>query len=887
MSDLIGCDNFVQNAWRKDLCTNCQKHKAQHPRPSVTPTPRKTIVKKSSSSDLLELDNHKDKNKNFTDTNQTGNPKTTDKQENGEKSGGAIPKLKRTESKPVTSPKPELKRLKETKPKSAEQVVKTKVGFRESDPDIIGYDGGAVPSDSVVDSLEGGSSIGDLTESVLSSLSEEEKERTWQTLQNTRRNSSNIATAATDDQVKLRRRNGTEKSSSNSNKRRSREFEDLNVQSFFEPGRTKKVGKPNLTRPFSATGGSGRKSPPPKVSVKPFIRDSPQNNQTKNCIADNQYRVPTSNKEVNPPTGDPYQVPTSNQQIPKQTEEPFYHTYDVGKRSSREILGKNTQTVKPLSAVAPTTKNVIQPYTVVDISKKAPLAEPESSTIPPRLPSTPAPEASRGKSPSPALEVDSSGHRDRRSVSSSIGSESPRSSTDREVSDKTKQLHKMPSGSEDEMELDDSDMTFNLDDIDEILNAASEPCDLSRSVPSRASLGKSVAFEAKMAAVAHNLDRQKKPQQPPFSDRPVRKERDKDKIPQRHHSDVVDSQRPSVMSPGTTKKKASSLPTKPQPTTTAPPGVKTETETQSASKVTEKADKAKKSGGRSFFKKFLKFSSKESGPDSVDSTDQVVDSTGSDVKTDDTVSDLSDSEGEATNEQAQPFSPTVKPRQAKPTHKDLSVKVIPGVMGEIYGEQTSTFNAELKKALCKSNSEPPLNPRDARLGSTEESDEVESLVPSPRPSILSPSKTDKASKFDAFSSENHTDSQKVAQQQENLGHHKMVRIQDQVRTIQIPHDEQPRRKSLNSDLEQKHDQIRTELEKKLPQQKLVAKKPTTVPPTPPTDRQVEGVGEMLDQEGGGSSTGGTDSVGSLEEEYYGSCDEPIYPGGTPRRKTGD
>ncbi|XP_041355428.1 proteoglycan 4-like [Gigantopelta aegis] len=221
---MSSCSEFTQNAWRHDLCANCQRSRSEHgpstrgrktgsSMSSPVPTKRRSVILKPSQSNGLHVQNC---GKLVLDSGDIETPNSSKssvcKIQNGHESGKQL-SLSKGDGLSVSKSLDKKKNRKECKI--------GKVIFKESEPEIIGYDGGVdnllddEPEDAV-DSV----SVGDEL-----SLTEEEKQFALLALENTVWNS---------DVANLKSANSTK---ALSRKTSCKEFEDLDLNSLLRSDR--------------------------------------------------------------------------------------------------------------------------------------------------------------------------------------------------------------------------------------------------------------------------------------------------------------------------------------------------------------------------------------------------------------------------------------------------------------------------------------------------------------------------------------------------------------------------------------------------------------------------------------------------------------------------
>ena len=220
---MSSCREFTQNAWRHDLCANCQRSRSEHGPPtrgrkecsstsSPVPTKRRSVILKPSQPNGLHVQNCAKLVLNSDDIESQCSTNSRSGQAQNANQNGKELSLNKGDNLPTS---------KSLEKKTKKECKFGKVIFKESEPEIIGYDGGVDnllddEPDDAVDVASQGDEV---------SLSEDEKQFALLALENTIWN-SDISNLKTVNSAK-----GLAK------KKSYKEFEDLDLNSLLRPDR--------------------------------------------------------------------------------------------------------------------------------------------------------------------------------------------------------------------------------------------------------------------------------------------------------------------------------------------------------------------------------------------------------------------------------------------------------------------------------------------------------------------------------------------------------------------------------------------------------------------------------------------------------------------------
>ncbi|KAL3885388.1 hypothetical protein ACJMK2_025455 [Sinanodonta woodiana] len=232
-NEMSSCSEFIQNAWRKDLCVNCQRPRGEH-------IGIETAHNHVSSKDK-EIDSPKPAKRNLQVTRTWANVQSQKEEEEDEEAkwnSMCLPELNHNSvTQDLSAAAKELNGISDTslvrqgsssailKNKTSKKSVKVCVQFLESDPVIIGTDGGYenLFSDELDPEVDGQ----DMKEEMI--FTEEEKEFLLQALHNTLWNMENLVEGKDKKMITI-----------------SKEFEDIQLQSLWKPDRFSHVHEPEV-----------------------------------------------------------------------------------------------------------------------------------------------------------------------------------------------------------------------------------------------------------------------------------------------------------------------------------------------------------------------------------------------------------------------------------------------------------------------------------------------------------------------------------------------------------------------------------------------------------------------------------------------------------------
>lgn len=245
---MSACSEFTQNAWKKELCINCQRSRVEHAsvvngsgssqnvKPPVPSKNSPVLVKRNSKilkSSIIVHDSHENGkgDKEYSperiqenDDNNVKNDSLTNVSKKGEK-GVKVGFVESTPEIIGYDGGIDNVPLEDDVKSSTKKLLK--VGFVDTDPEIIGYDGGFDNISVFADDPEDGSDSEGSAEEL--SFTEEEREFVLLALENTLWNS---------DQDNLNGKSSTDRSKV---KATSKEFEDIEILSILKTNRFTKV----------------------------------------------------------------------------------------------------------------------------------------------------------------------------------------------------------------------------------------------------------------------------------------------------------------------------------------------------------------------------------------------------------------------------------------------------------------------------------------------------------------------------------------------------------------------------------------------------------------------------------------------------------------------